>query len=50
MKANHNVSGNNTGGPIDVSNKTKILKWKQITTQNEIALFNNEMFPIRQRY
>ena len=50
MKANHNWSadGNDVHGAV--SNKTKILKWKQITTVTDPDDDKIMLFPIRQRY
>ena len=50
MKANHNMSVEQFQVVDDVSNKTKILKWKQITTVIKIDAITESMFPIRQRY
>ena len=50
MKANHNADPEGEDSGQDVSNKTKILKWKQITTTTTLKPFESRMFPIRQRY
>ena len=49
-KANHNRYGNQTVHTGSVSNTTKILKRKQITTGFGDTLFDLGVFPIRQRY
>ena len=50
MKANHNFMYLIDLYGVDVSNKTKILKWKQITTTMSAMAKGVKMFPIRQRY
>ena len=50
MKANHNFMIDGQPEYNDVSDTSKILKWKQITTGKIRWLFKASMFPILQRY
>ena len=50
MKANHNEAEWQTHNSQDVSDTSKILKWKQITTLIGWNFFFSKMFPILQRY
>ena len=50
MKANHNPMRRSKELSHDVSDTSKILKWKQITTLMAKWNFNQRMFPILQRY
>ena len=50
MKANHNIFLMLILHSLDVSDTSKILKWKQITTLNNIFSVTETMFPILQRY
>ena len=50
MKANHNKEKNGQGRDVVVSNGSKILKWKQITTNGVITIFRSELFLMVQRY
>ena len=50
MKANHNLSDINDAEEITVSNGSKILKWKQITTAEKAVSLSKELFPMVQRY
>ena len=50
MKANHNREWEQLTKLTAVSNGSKILKWKQITTADEEALSEWKLFPMVQRY
>ena len=50
MKANHNCFLYSTVYPEAVSNGSKILKWKQITTPWRIYNSRQQLFPMVQRY
>ena len=50
MKANHNTSPSLYPKPNTVSNGSKILKWKQITTSKFGQSKNSSLFPMVQRY
>ena len=50
MKANHNLSDALFWTGWDVSDTSKILKWKQITTETGNVYTAKAMFPILQRY
>ena len=50
MKANHNGSATANSKIGAVSNGSKILKWKQITTVNADSTWDTELFPMVQRY
>ena len=50
MKANHNGNDKPLWNAKDVSDTSKILKWKQITTISRCINFKFRMFPILQRY
>ena len=50
MKANHNTYYRESGKLLVVSNGSKILKWKQITTSNEDGLLDVKLFLMVQRY
>ena len=49
-KANHNIMAASVQALDVVSNTSKVLKRKQITTSISTANFNRELFPIHQRY
>ena len=44
MKANHNLGFSMSEGVTDVSDTSKILKWKQITTDLNNSFLNNRCF------
>ena len=50
MKANHNVPSAISNRGLAVSNGSKILKWKQITTPNAKSYLVEGLFPMVQRY
>ena len=50
MKANHNKAQQGRINALDVSDTSKILKWKQITTETDDSVVAVLMFPILQRY
>ena len=50
MKANHNWFCYGCSCQVDVSDTSKILKWKQITTVIAVIPSDDVMFPILQRY
>ena len=50
MKANHNFHEELRENCLAVSNGTKILKWKQITTYCIMYLLEVTLFPMEQRY
>ena len=50
MKANHNQWENANPSSYTVSNGSKILKWKQITTAENLESQAQELFPMVQRY
>ena len=50
MKANHNNENELDELIADVSDTSKILKWKQITTVQWLLAHFGKMFPILQRY
>ena len=50
MKANHNFKPANSSVWTVVSNTSKLLKWKQITTGTVIFGNDGVLFPIRQSY
>ena len=50
MKANHNLLLDITTSYWTVSNGSKILKWKQITTREVGITLTEELFPMVQRY
>ena len=50
MKANHNSFMERYYLCSAVSNGSKILKWKQITTNTDMRLYINRLFPMVQRY
>ena len=50
MKANHNSFNSNCFGLLTVSNGSKILKWKQITTGRNLVYSVLSLFPMVQRY
>ena len=50
MKANHNIRGGSDWDVEVVSNGSKILKWKQITTRKGIKKVKDELFLMVQRY
>ena len=50
MKANHNKSDRITFAFGAVSNGSKILKWKQITTIPKDEIYSMRLFPMDQRY
>ena len=49
MKANHNYIYWSCHEWLVVSSTTKIVKWKQITTGDDISMGNFRLFPVRQR-
>ena len=50
MKANHNGFGYDVTGEYTVSYGSKILKWKQITTNLPSLITGCLLFPMVQRY
>ena len=50
MKANHNRQAVNESKIEAVSNGSKILKWKQITTKKWQLYTRLKLFPMVQRY
>ena len=50
LKANHNNFRHRTRSPTAVSNGSKILIWKQITTFQQILFGVYSLFPMVQRY
>ena len=50
MKANHNIVVTHLCSIQAVSNGSKILKWKQITTGFQYKIFIKMLFPMVQRY
>ena len=50
LKANHNLVGLVMGDVVVVSNGSKILIWKQITTRIMIYHSTFKLFPMVQRY
>ena len=44
MKANHNITGRHNDQTAAVSNGSKILKWKQITTEISMAAIDPSCF------
>ena len=50
MKANHNPPSHSVTYSSAVSNGSKILKWKQITTEVSEYMPERELFPMVQRY
>ena len=50
MKASHNHTFDIYSFLVAVSNGTKILKWKQVTTPNTEGLNTDLLFPMEQRY
>ena len=50
LKANHNSSETVVFSSVVVSNGSKILIWKQITTRPHESTGNNRLFPMVQRY
>ena len=50
MKANHNTPKDNIQIALTVSYGSKILKWKQITTDYHTFHHGHKLFPMVQRY
>ena len=50
MKADHNDGTNGADGINTVSNGSKILKWKQTTTEATEDTSGRGLFPMVQRY
>ena len=50
MKANHNYSHQMSQMNYAVSNGSKLLKWKQITTLQAIIDIAKQLFPMAQSY
>ena len=50
MKANHNSDNNFDISILAVSNGSKLLKWKQITTEEDYLYSEGVLFPMAQSY
>ena len=50
LKANHNCCFIGSERKPVVSNESKVLIWKQITTQWHVVCFRGQLFPMSQRY